>query len=225
MGSSRKSTGSTNQNTSGTSTIDYKPASGAETQLLNQFRQLGDNQLSFLTSLMNGGVSPYQLGSADQAQLDKSYQSAFDRFNLEGKDYADYLATTRGLNKSDTPVSQQAMERYGLGMADLLSQKANAGLNLGLQATGLRMQGLGALPSGMSAAFQPLFSERMASPTTTSRGNMTGHTTQIYQPSMMDNIGQGMGLAKQGLGLIGQIGSMGAGFMTGGLGGAFPMPK
>ena len=117
--------------------IQFKPRTPEEAALLEQVKGLGGYQDNFLRQLMSGQSSPFQLNPQDQAALDASYQSAFDRFGQEGKDYADFLAATRGLNKSDTPVSQQAMQRYGMGMADLLSQKANAGLNMGLiQQTG-----------------------------------------------------------------------------------------
>lgn len=208
MGSERKTTETSNQSSSGTSTVDFKPMSGTEQQILNQFRQYGDQQLSFLNDLVRGGTSPFQLNAADQSQLDRQYQSAFDKFMQGEKDYTDYLSSTRGLNKSDSPIADQAIQRYGLGMSDLLSQKANAGLNLGLQSTGLRLQGSQILPAGLQAAFNPLYQERMMSPTQTTTGNSRGFGQTVYNPSMMDNIGQGIGLAKAGLGLGAGIGSM-----------------
>jgi len=223
------------------SQINFKPRSPEEAQLLGQVRNLGNYQDNFLQGLMSGQSSPFALNAQDQAQLDQAYQSAFDRFNLEGKDYADYLATTRGLNKSDTPVSQQAMQRYGLGMSDLLSQKANMGLNMGLQGTGLRLQGSGMLPAGITNAFNALYNERLAAPTTTVTGSNSGssfargnsqswgntngtqNSSTTNTPSLMSQIGQGMGLAGQALGLGAGIASlgMGGGAMSGmaGLGG------
>ena len=204
-----------NETSSSRSQTTFDPRSGAENQILNQYQGLGNQQLSFLNSLMSGGASPFALNPQDQAQLDQAYNSAFNRFGQEGKDYADYLATTRGLNKSDTPVSAQAMDRYGMGMADLLSQKANAGLNLGLQGTNMRMMGAQALPAGLGAAFSPRFSERMAGGITTGSGNRSGSMTMVNSPSLLTQIGQGMGIA-------GGIGAMGMGAMAGmpGLGAA-----
>lgn len=219
MGSS-KQTQTQQQSSEGTQQTTFNPRSGAEQAILDQYRSLGDTQLGFINRLVRGGESPYALTPADREQLDKSYQSAFDRFNLQGKDYADYLATTRGLNKSDTPVSQQAMERYGLGMADLLSQKANTGLNLGLQGTQMRLMGSQALPAGMGAAFSPLFSERMAGGMTRTTGNSRGSVTNVNTPSLMTQIGQGMGLGSQALGLGAQLGGLAMGMPTigGGMG-------
>ena len=200
-----------NQSQSGTSSVTLAPRSGSEQQILNQLQGLGDNQLSFLTGLLGGGVSPYKLSPADQQTLNDSYNSAFQQFNQSGKDYADYLATTRGLNKSDTPVSQQAMQRYGLGMSDLLSQKANAALNMGLQGTQLRLGATSALPSGLVGAFNPQFQERLATPTQSYSGTMSGSSHTQYNPSLMDNIGQGMALGSQAIGLGAQLGGLAMG--------------
>ena len=205
MGSSKNTT-TENRSESGQSQTIFQPRTGSEEQILRQYQGLGDQQMSFINNLVRGGTSPFALNPEDQAALDQSYQSAFDRFNLEGKDYADYLATTRGLNKSDTPVSQQAMQRYGLGMADLLSNRANAGLNLGLQGTQLRLMGSQALPAGLGAAFSPRFSERMAGGTTYTSGNARGSTTQVHTPSLMTQIGQGLSLGGQAAGMIGGVG-------------------
>lgn len=226
-----------NQNQGGYSQLQVQPRSSLEASILGQIGALGGQQANFLTNLMSGQQSPFSLNLGDQEQLDKAYQSAFERFNTEGKDYADYLATTRGLNKSDTPVSQQAMQRYGMGMSDLLSQKANMGLNMGLQGTGLRLQGASTSPSGLMEAFNPMFQERMAtglnrtgfsgsgSSNYMTNGSLysntqgTSKTNQSNTPSLMDSIGQGMML---GAGL----GSMMGGVMTGNPGlGAMGMGK
>lgn len=219
--------------------IRFGDRSVQEQELLNQIHGLGQTQNEFLGGLIGGNVSPFALNDTDKAMLDQSYQSAFDRFVSEGKDYADFLAGTRGLNKSDTPVSQQAMERYGLGMSDLVSNKANAALQLGFQGAGLRLQGAGMAPIGLTNAFNALYNERLAAPTTTNSGwqsggssssgfgqgwsntNGTQNTTQTFTPSIMSQIGQGMGLAGQALSLGAGIGALGMGGMGGaaGLGG------
>lgn len=220
--------------------IQFAARSPEEQALLNQMSGLGQTQNAFLEGLVGGQTSPFALTPEDQARLDQSYQSAFDRFALEGKDYADYLATTRGLNKSDTPVSQQAMQRYGLGMADLLSQKANTGLNMGFQGTGMRLQGAGMAPIGLTNAFNAMYNERLAAPTTTQSGSQSGYSNasgtsqgwgnvngvqnskSVYNPSLMDNIGQGLGLGMQALQLGAGLGALGMGGM-GGLGAAGAM--
>lgn len=216
---SKSSSQSQTQNQSQTSHTQFDPRSGSEQQILNQLQGYGNNQLSFLNQLMQGGTSPFSLQPADQAQLDQSYGGAINRFNQEGRDMADYLATTRGLNKSDTPVGQQVMDRYGMGMADLLSQKANAGLNMGLSATGLRLQGSQALPSGLLGAFNPQFQERMASGTQYTNGTGSSSSSMQYNPSLMDNISQGIGIGSQALGLGAQMFGPLKGLSMGGGGG------
>lgn len=229
MGSS-KTQNSQSSTESGMNRVQFDPRSGSEQQILNQYQGLGDQQLSFINDLVRGGTSPFALNAKDQAQLDQAYNSAFNRFNQEGRDMADYLATTRGLNKSDTPVGAQVMDRYGMGMADLLSQRANAGLNLGLQGTNLRLMGSQALPSGLGAAFMPQFQERMSTPTQTFQGQGSSQSMQRNTPSLMQQIGQGLNLGA-GMGLMagglmtgnpmmmmGGMGNMGGG---GGLGGLF----
>ena len=201
-----------NQSQSGTSSVTLAPRSSNEQNILNQLNGLGTSQLNFLNSLLSGGTGALSsLNPQDQAMLDQQYGSAMNQFNQSGKDYADYLATTRGLNKSDTPVSQQAMQRYGLGMSDLLSQKANAALNLGLQGTQMRLGATSALPSGLVGAFNPQFQERLATPTQSYSGTMSGSSHTQYNPSLMDNIGQGMALGSQAIGLGAQLGGLAMG--------------
>lgn len=212
MAKGNKSGGQQQQATGGNSLqhVSFDPRSGHEEQALRQLEGLGNNQTSFLSGLMapGGGPSPFQLNPQDRAELDKSYQSAFDRFNLEGKDYADYLATTRGLNKSDSPVSEQAMMRYGLGMGDLLSQKANMGLNMGLQGTNLRMQGTQMIPAGLQSMLGTRMQERLAAPTTMTNQSGTMSGSNSYTPSPLTTIGQGLGVMSQGLGMASGMGSM-----------------
>lgn len=234
--SNQNSSESWNQGATGSQQTTFDPRSQAEQDILNRYSELGLSQQDFLQNLMGGNASPFALNDVDQATLDKAYQSAMDRYRREGTDYADYLATTRGLNKSDTPVSGEAMNRFGMGLADLESQKANAALNLGLQGTQMRLMGAQSLPAGLGAAFMPMFNERMASGRTTSSQNNFGSssanhysnaygsgnstTTQRNTPSLMSQIGQGMGLASQAIGLGAQIGGLAMGMPAmGGMGG------
>lgn len=224
MGSSKQRTLNTESSTS-TQQTTFKPASQREQAIMDDYYGLGRTQSDFLKNFVSGGNSLYQLGDQDQQQLDQAYQSAFDRFDLQGKDYADYLASTRGLNKSDTPVSQQAMERYGMGMADLLSQRANAGLNLGFQGNMAKLGAVGMTPGGLNAAFAPMYNERMAGGMTTRTGSGRSDQTTYSTPSVMSQIGQGMALGSQAIGLGAQMGGMFMGLPSptsfmGGLGGA-----
>lgn len=224
MGNSKQRTVNT-QSSTNTQQTTFKPASQREQAIMDDYYGLGRTQSDFLKNFVSGGNSLYQLGEQDQQQLDQAYQSAFDRFNVQGKDYADYLASTRGLNKSDTPVSQQAMERYGLGMSDLLSQRANAGLSLGFQGNMAKLGATGMTPGGLNAAFAPMYNERMAGGMTTMTGNGRSDQTTYQTPSVMSQIGQGMALGSQAIGLGAQLGGMfmgpmgGMAGMAGGMGG------
>lgn len=214
MGNSKQRTVNTESSRS-TQQTTFDPASEMEKRIMGQYEGLGLRQNQFLNNLFTGDRSMYELNGQDQQRLDEAYQSAFDRFNLQGKDYADYLASTRGLNKSDTPVSQQAMERYGLGMSDLLSQRANAGLNLGFQGNMAKLNATGMTPGGLNAAFAPLYNERMAGGMTIRTGKGTTDQTQYNSPSIMSQIGQGMALGSQAIGLGAQIGGLAMGPMGG----------
>ncbi len=207
------------QNQDMTQKTTFAPRSTAEQGLLNQFSGLGTEQrdalMQRIQSLM-GGASPFAVDPATQSLIDQSFGSAQQQLALQNKDYADFLSGGRGLRMSDTPISSQAMQRQALGLADLLSNKANTSLNLGLQgnqylnsaALGLS----GALPAGSVAAFNPMFQERLAGGTQHMTGSMTGTNMNTQTPSLMTSIGQGIGL-------VGQLGAMGAGFMAPGVGG------
>lgn len=217
---SQNQSSSSSQGSQGTNRTVFDPRTAAEQDILNQYTGLGNEQTNFLNQLMSGTNSPYTMNQADQDLVNKSFDAANQRLMVGGKDYADYLATTRGLNKSDTPVSQQAMERFGLGLSDLESARARAALDYGLQGTQMRLMGAQALPAGLGAAFLPMFNERMAggqqqysssgyqntSGQASGHDSMSGHsdTVQRDNPSIMSQIGQGLQLAA------------GAGLMAGG---------
>lgn len=150
------------------SQLQVQPRSAQEERLLEQFGQLGELGLGNLEHLSQTfrQNDPYALSPESQARINQYYDTSKDRLNLEGKDYASYLAGGRGLRMSDTPVSQQALQRYGLGLADLEAQRNKSLLDYGLQGnaynTGLGLATTQALPAGMVAAFNPLYGERMA---------------------------------------------------------------
>jgi len=201
-----------------TSKTTFAPRTPAEQAILDQLSGLGKSQQDAIMQQiqsLTGGTSPFALSSADQALVDQTYNSAQQQLNLQNRDYADILSGGRGLRMSDTPISAQALQRQALGQADLLSNKANTSLNLGLAGNQYRMNsalGLsGALPSGLVAAFNPQFQERMGSGTTSSHTvGQTGGTT-VSTPSLMSQIGQGIGLA-------GQLGAMAMPFIAPGVG-------
>lgn len=199
----------------------FAPPSQQEQELLGQFGVLGTAQQDALLQrirALTSGRSAFELSPQDQAVLDQQFASAQRQLDLSNRDYADYLSGGRGMRMSDTPISQQALARQALGQAELLSQKANTSLNLGLAgnqyATSAALGLAGALPSGSVARFNPMFQERLAGGVTRTTG--TGRNTQVYKPSLMDSIQQGVGIGSS----LGSLGTamMGAPTMPGGAG-------
>ena len=168
-----------------TDTTTLQAPSAEELALREQFGGLSFEQLRAI----RGGLdrlqstdSPLALNLQDQQTLDTSFNAARDRFNLDSKDFADFSAGGRGLRMSDTPIAQQAMARQGLGLADIESARARAGLDLGLQANQYRTTaalGLGsAIPGAGAFNLQSYLQERMAQPTTHSTGYGSSSGTQ-----------------------------------------------
>jgi hypothetical protein len=216
--------GSSEQSGSSSSTQDmtqqttFAKRTPAEQAILDQLSGLGTSQRDALMQQiqsLTSGASPYALSPADQQQLDQSYGSAQQQLNLQNKDYADFLSGSRGMRMSDTPISSQAFQRQALGQADLLSNKANMGLNLGMGASQYRMNsalGLAnSLPQGLVAAFNPQFQERLAGGTQSMHGTSSSTSNQVNTPSLMSQIGQGIGIA-------GQLGAMAMPFLAPGVG-------
>ena len=210
----------TTSESNGTSQTTFANASPEEEALRKQFGELGTEQRQAIHDLLQmggSGSSLFSLNPADQASLNQSYDAQRQRFALGLKDFADYSSGGRGLRMSDTPISQQSMERAGLGYADLASAQANQGLNMGLMGNQFRannlLAGAQALPAGLLQAYAPLFNERMAGGLTTTTGY--SNNMQTNTPSLMSSIGQGIGIG-------GQLGAMGAGFGVPGLSGFKP---
>lgn len=204
-----------------TSTTSFQPASAEELALRQRFAGLGGQQQQTVQDIMSGlQGSAFAMNPQDLATFNSSYNAARQQLQMEGKDYADFLAGGRGLRMSDTPVSQQALQRFGLGMSALESDRARAGLELGLAGNQYRantgLMAAQSLPAGNVAAFNPLYNERMASGTTTSSG--TGRNSMSYQQPLMQTIlqgtqafnqlGQGMSSFAKGATGAGSIGGM-----------------
>jgi len=173
-------TESAQQNSSqeGTSQLTVAPMSEEEKSFLDKYTALGGTQEDTLRQLMakaRGESSSLALTPQDQYQLDKAYNSGRNQLEVGMRDFADFNAGGRGMRMSDTPVAQQALQRYGLGLAELESQKANTGLNLGFQTSQARdvlgLNAISALPAGWGAAFAPRYNERMATGVTRTTGN------------------------------------------------------
>lgn len=167
-----------------TSTTTLPEASAEEKTLRQQFGGLSAQQIAELSrqlQLFGSGGSPLQLSSGDHVELNKAYNAARDRWNLDSKDYADFLAGSRGLRLSDTPISQQAMQRQGLGLAEIESNRAMAGLDLGLKSNQYRLNLAQGLPGAGAFQLGNYLQERSAQPTTKTVG--TGYVQGSQSPS------------------------------------------
>jgi hypothetical protein len=164
-------------------------APGAEeTAARQQIGGLGANQAMALNNelmRLNSGASPFALTPNDQVTFNTAWDSAQNRLMSQGKDYADFLSGSRGLRMSDTPVSQQAMDRLGLGLADLHGSRALSQLDFGLRGNQARTStamGLGSVvPGGSVFNAGNLFQERLATGTKTTKGY--GYASGTAQPS------------------------------------------
>ena len=159
------------------------------------------------------------LQGQDKALLDQAYAGAEANLRRFGGLMGQDLAGTRGLNPSDTPVSEAVLREVLPQMQMLAAQKAQQELGMGLNLGQLREQsrqfnlqallgGAQASPFGLSSLADRMQRERFAGATRTgvSRGT----------PSIMDSIQQGVGIASS----LGSLGAavMGSGGMPGGAG-------
>ena len=219
---------STKRGTSSTTETTSIPGMGAEEQsIVARLQQLGVNQadaLQFaLEQAKQTAPSPLlALQGADKALLDQAYAGAEANLRRFGGLMGQDLAGTRGLNPSDTPVSEAVLREVLPQMQMLASQKAQQELGLGLNLGQIREQArqfnLGALiggaqatPFGLSSLADRMQRERFA------QASRTSTTSSKATPGLMDSIGQGIGLA-------GQLGELGSKVLAGMPGGGSGVP-
>lgn len=120
----------------------------SEQQLRDSIRGYGasqQNQLNQLFSQYNQFQSPgntFALNSEELAQLNQAYSGAEADLRRRGQIMGQDLAGTRGLNTSDTPVSEAVLREYLPAAAMLQGQKMQTGLGMKLQHRGLNLSGL-----------------------------------------------------------------------------------
>lgn len=164
--------------------------------------------------------NPYQLSTQEQQGInsifDAQQSQALYNLNQQVQD----MATSRGLNKYDSPVSNPLSQAVMQLQSNLAASRAGAMLdrsqnnrdyglnlmnsigNLNAQQFGMTNQINQMTPAANTALLSPLLQQRMA------QGTTTGSSTQT--PSMFDTIMRGVGAAG---GMM-----MGAGGMMSGLG-------
>lgn len=196
---SRLGTGKTQSNFESSTSIPGM--SPEEARLVQRMTELGLSQADAVQEVMNatkqqGQINALSLNPTDQATLDQAYGGAEQNLQRQGFLMGQELAGTRGLNPSDTPVSEAVLREMLPAMASLQGQKAQYGLGLGMNLAQLNegrrqfnLQGLlGAAtttPSALGFNLGRMQNERFAQATQRQSG------TQWKSDSVMNQILQG----------------------------------
>lgn len=134
----------------------FVDAPGSQEQgVLDSFQNLNNEQITAILEGLSRAKSPVMfqslaLDSNDQATLDRSYAGAHANLLRQAGILGQDLASTRGLNRSDTPVSEVVMREFLPAAAQLESEKAKYGLGLGLN---MRQLGENARQFNLSSLF------------------------------------------------------------------------
>lgn len=193
--------GSSSQSINQTTTNNFAGMTPEEQKLADKMSELGMSQADAVKYIMDatrggGQVSSLALTPQDQAQLDAAYGGAEANLRRFGNIMGQDLAGTRGLNPSDTPVSEAVLRETLPAFQQLMSQKAQQGLGLGMNMRGFNEQarqfnlqamlgGATSTPNALGFNLNRMQGERMARNTSTTSGKM-------YQnDSIMSQIGQG----------------------------------
>lgn len=193
--------GTSNQRINQSTTNSFADASPEERRLAERMSALGMDQADALKYVMeaargNASMSSLALTPQDQAQLDAAYGGAEANLRRFGNIMGQDLAGTRGLNPSDTPVSEAVLRETLPAYQNLMSQKAQQSLGLGLNMRqmneGARQFNLQALlggatstPNALGFNLNRMQQERMARNTTTQSG------TNYHTGSILDQMNQG----------------------------------
>lgn len=188
-----------------------KPMTGEELDLSKATTGLGLSQTDAIRRLMG---SSFALTPEEMNQLNAIYapqEANLRRFaDLLGQD----MAGTRGLNRSDTPVSEAVLREVLPAMAMLQSNKMQQGLGLGMQMKNLNLNAALGMPGASAFNLQKLFNERLATGKTTTSGTTTGTYSPGFLDRMATTAGAQVGITQAGKNLMG-----GAGGFMGSFGG------
>lgn len=194
--------GTSSQQINQSTTNSFAEATPEEKRLVERMSQLGMDQADALKYVMDatrGGerqVNALGLNATDQATLDAAYGGAEANLRRFGNIMGQDLAGTRGLNPSDTPVSEAVLRETLPAFQQLMSDKAQQGLGLGMHLRGLNEQarqfnlqamlgGATSTPNALGFNLNRMQGERMARNTSTTSGKTYNNG------SVMDQIGQG----------------------------------
>lgn len=202
-------------NTQSSSSASIPGMGQQEQDIVNQLQSVGMDQASAIKMALSMAQQPgsplmLSLSGQDKSLLDSAYSGANANLQRQANIMKQDLAGTRGLNGSDTPVSDSVIREFAPQFANLASARANQelglGLNLGQLNEGRRQFNLSSLIYGSQATPSALsgLANRF-------QGERFGQATQTGQNTLNPSIFQSYG---QGLGLAGQFGAMGMGMMS-----------
>lgn len=126
--------------------VNMEGASPEERAMADRLTRLGMSQADAVQFAIEqsrgdtGRVGSLQLTPEDQATLDRAFAGAETNLRRFGNIMGQDLAGTRGLNTSDTPVSEAVLRETLPAFASLQSDKAQQGLGLGLNLAQLGQQ-------------------------------------------------------------------------------------
>lgn len=172
-----------------------------EKALADRMTKLGMSQADAIQYVMDqskggGNINTVGLNATDQANLDQAYAGAEQNLRRFGNIMGQDLAGTRGLNTSDTPVSEAVLRETMPAYANLMSNKAQYGLGLGLNLAQMNegrrqfnlsslLNGSGAMPTGLGFNLNRMQNERMAANT------RTGSSLGYKSASVLEQMNQG----------------------------------
>lgn len=193
------------------------PLTQMEQDLRNQYASLNEEQIGQMRNVMGqyggllssrGASGSFALDPQEMEQLNQAYAGSEANLRRFGQIMGQDLAGTRGLNTSDTPVSEAVLRETMPAMAALQGQKMQYGLGLGLQARnsafGNKLAGLqgltGAATTSPTTGFNlmnSLQADRMANKSTFNNQNTSMGMPWINRlltvTEGFKNIGQGIG--------------------------------
>lgn len=188
-------------------TTQLKPMTAEELDLSKATTGLGLSQTDAIKRLLG---SSFALTPEEMAQLNAMYapqEANLRRFaDLVGQD----MAGTRGLNRSDTPVSEAVLREVLPAMAMLQSNKMQQGLGLGMQMKNLNLNAALGMPGASAFNLQKLFNERLATGKTFTQGSTRGTLNPGFLDRMATTAGAQKGITEAGKNLMGGSG----GFMS-----------
>jgi len=193
--------GTSNQKTNMQTSNSFAGMGPEEKALAERMSKLGMSQADAIQYVLDnakggGAINTVGLNATDQANLDQAYAGAEQNLRRFGNIMGQDLAGTRGLNPSDTPVSEAVLRETMPAYANLMSNKAQYGLGLGLNLAQMNegarqfnlqslLGGAGSMPTGLGFGLNRMQNERMAANTTTNSGN------QWNSGSILDQMNQG----------------------------------